>query len=233
MSAPPSPHIGHSSKRNTVNKKRDRPEAVDATDEGRNIVSDGDVRYERENLALDDKTAEQVIVFSIVLTSCSPIFIPPQKFNLNITIPEESTMEPEQPNSRSTSATSSLDPYYFGIQSESESPLPPQPSGPMYLSTTPDHQTHFEPVTPARNAAAIDRRGLVGVGELATPRWTRNEGSNGQAELVLDTPTDEYDLIVPEDVEEEDQPDSPWTIEAVDGETSEKEDVSNFQTAVY
>lgn len=81
--------------------------------------------------------------------------------------------------SRSTSATSSLDPYYFGA---SESPAPPLPL----------------PATPARD---IDRRGLVGVGELTTPRWTRTDN-------------------------EEEEPDSPWTIEAVDGEDSEKEQVA-------
>ena len=34
-----------------------------------------------------------------------------------------------------------------------------------------------EPVTPGRDPANIDRRGLVGVGELATPRWTRGSSS--------------------------------------------------------
>jgi hypothetical protein len=98
----------------------------------------------------------------------------------------------------------------------------------MYLSSiTPDHSLPNEPVTPVRNPAMIDRRGLVGVGELTTPRWARTE-----ADKEPDLPTQEgeldgYDVIVSDDVEE-DQPDSPWTIEAVDGESSEKEEVILF-----
>lgn len=70
-----------------------------------------------------------------------------------------------------------------------------------------------EPITPARDPASIDRRGLVGVGELATPRWTRAprvDDDEDQADLTLNN----HDL----DYEQED-PDSPWTIEARDGET--------------
>ncbi|KAF8197418.1 hypothetical protein BJ912DRAFT_1020757 [Pholiota molesta] len=138
-------------------------------------------------------------------------------------------MEREQTTSRPESATSSLDPYYFGIQSESESPLPPLPPVPMFLSTTPDPPPQVEPVTPARNPASIDRRGLVGVGELATPRWAAREDRNSDFdEPRSDHEAEGYDLVVPEDMEE-DQPDSPWTIEAVDGETSEREEVPNMQ----
>jgi dual specificity tyrosine-phosphorylation-regulated kinase 2/3/4 len=77
-----------------------------------------------------------------------------------------------------------------------------------------------DPVTPARDPAAIDRRGLVGVGELATPRWTR-------APRVDD---DDALFTRPEPLEEEledlevDAPDSPWTIEAVDGDGDGDED---------
>ena len=69
-----------------------------------------------------------------------------------------------------------------------------------------------EPTTPARDPASIDRRGLVGVGELATPRWTRAprvDDDEDQADL---TPNDDD-----RDYEQED-PESPWTIEARDGE---------------
>jgi len=70
-----------------------------------------------------------------------------------------------------------------------------------------------EPVTPARDPASIDRRGLVGVGELATPRWTRAprvDDDEDQVDLTLSNDNGDY---------EQDDPDSPWTIEARDGET--------------
>ena len=73
----------------------------------------------------------------------------------------------------------------------------------------------------------IDRRGLVGVGELTTPRWARTEGDNEHDLPTQGGELDGYDVIVSDDVEE-DQPDSPWTIEAVDGESSEKEEVIFF-----
>ena len=98
----------------------------------------------------------------------------------------------------------------------------------MYLSSiTPDHSVSNEPVTPVRNPAMIDRRGLVGVGELTTPRWARSEADNEPDLPTHGGELDGYDVIVSDDVEE-DQPDSPWTIEAVDGESSEKEEVIFF-----
>lgn len=98
----------------------------------------------------------------------------------------------------------------------------------MYLSSiTPDHSVPKEPVTPVRNPAMIDRRGLVGVGELTTPRWARTEADSEPDLPTQEGELDGYDVIAPDDVEE-DQPDSPWTIEAVDGESSEKEEVISF-----
>ena len=98
----------------------------------------------------------------------------------------------------------------------------------MYLSSiTPDHSVPNEPVTPVRNPAMIDRRGLVGVGELTTPRWARTETDNEPDLPTQEGELDGYDVIVSDDVEE-DQPDSPWSIEAVDGESSEKEEVVSF-----
>ncbi|KDR81400.1 hypothetical protein GALMADRAFT_113652 [Galerina marginata CBS 339.88] len=228
MSAPPSPHFGHSAKRIASNKKKDRPEALDIPDEDRKAVSDGEIRYEREHLS-QHKNTEQAISGPSLPDTTSSIWSQPQHFNLNISMPDDTSVEPEQPLSRSNSATSSLDPYYFGIQSESESPLPPVPPAPAYLSTTPEHTLPNEPVTPARNPAMIDRRGLVGVGELATPRWARGEGSQDHEESTSDIEVEGYDIVVPEDIEEEDQPDSPWTIEAVDGESSEKEEVPSME----
>ncbi|TFK25014.1 hypothetical protein FA15DRAFT_668884 [Coprinopsis marcescibilis] len=110
-------------------------------------------------------------------------------------------------HSRSESTTSSLDPYYFG---GGESPE-------HVLSITPDRHQVNEPVTPARNPAAIDRRGLVGVGELATPRWTRETSS--------DASLDDLHEPVPDLPDNDDAPDSPWTIEAVD----DKDDVQPLE----
>lgn len=138
--------------------------------------------------------------------------------------PAEHHSEPEYIVSRSASATSSLDPYYFGVRSPSDSPIPPLPSAPaQFSSTTPDQRYVNEPVTPARDPASIDRRGLVGVGELATPRWTRIDRPSEDTFSEVEPADGVYDVEVPEDVENED-PDSPWTIEAIDGESSEKEE---------
>ncbi|KAJ7470446.1 CMGC/DYRK/DYRK2 protein kinase [Mycena latifolia] len=131
-------------------------------------------------------------------------------------------LEPEYPPPRSASTTSSLDPYYFGI---SDSPVPPLPTASINLSTTPEQLHTSEPVTPARDPAMIDRRGLVGVGELTTPRWTR-AGHNKEDTVtpVLDPLGESFEDVGPED-DRPDAPDSPWTIEAVDGEMSEREEV--------
>lgn len=195
MSAPPSPH-----------KKRDRPPALDIPDEDRKAVSDGEIRYNREHsVKLNDNLNDQLSV------------------NISLTEAEDGTADQDVPVSRSGSATSSLDPYYFGIQSPSDSPVLPLPPSTNFLSTTPEYLPISDPITPARNPAAIDRRGLVGVGELATPRWAASERSSGVHPAHEATDIDGYDVVVPEDVED-DGPDSPWTIEAVDGELSEKEE---------
>ncbi|KAJ6500330.1 hypothetical protein C8R45DRAFT_977294 [Mycena sanguinolenta] len=126
--------------------------------------------------------------------------------------------EPEYPPPRSASATSSLDPYYFGL---SDSPVPPLPTAPMNLSTTPDQLHRSDPVTPARDPALIDRRGLVGVGELTTPRWTRSHSKEDTITPVLASLGETFE----NEDERPDAPDSPWTIEAVDGEMSEREEL--------
>ncbi|KIY70038.1 hypothetical protein CYLTODRAFT_420127 [Cylindrobasidium torrendii FP15055 ss-10] len=137
---------------------------------------------------------------------------------------EDPPIDTDYPASRSASSVS-LDPYYFSTQSGSDSPFPP-PLPP--LPRTPDNQQPYHaPVTPARDPAAIDRRGLVGVGELATPRWTRSHTSASEdrisiPEAVLED--EAYQVIDAADAED-DVPDSPWTIEAVDGEVSDKDDL--------
>ncbi|KAF9228620.1 hypothetical protein BS17DRAFT_772257 [Gyrodon lividus] len=133
--------------------------------------------------------------------------------------------------SRPGSATSSLDPYYFGAQSPSDSPAPQLPE-PSFLSTTPETRLPHEPLTPltpARDPANIDRKGLVGVGELATPRWGKSvrrpeEDHHDEDDNVLDVlqEEDSAEVVVPN--VEYDGPDSPWTIEAVDGESDDRDE---------
>jgi len=133
----------------------------------------------------------------------------------------------DQTQSRSASATSSLDPYYFGLHSETDDPVLSLPKLRLHVSTTPDSTRIPEPVTPG-NPAMIDRRGLVGVGELATPRWARQDRSHIEPDIpIAEAEAEGYDVIMPDGVED-DQPDSPWTIEAVDGESSEREDVRGY-----
>ena len=108
----------------------------------------------------------------------------------------------------SESAGSSLDPYYFSVSD----PIP----------TTPDPNPVFSPVTPARDPATIDRRGLVGVGELATPRWATREGKVPWKSSPPSDPGDEPEQLV--DIHEDgSDPSSPWTIEAIDGDGDEVE----------
>ncbi|KAH9857780.1 hypothetical protein C2E23DRAFT_719720 [Lenzites betulinus] len=93
-----------------------------------------------------------------------------------------------------------------------------------------------DPVTPGRDPAAIDRRGLVGVGELATPRWARG-ARNDDFEFVAQERVEEVNEEEERDEErleedqERDHPDSPWTIEAIDGEQEqdEKDEVADVK----
>jgi dual specificity tyrosine-phosphorylation-regulated kinase 2/3/4 len=94
---------------------------------------------------------------------------------------------------------------------------------------TPETRIPNEPVTPVRDPANIDRKGLVGVGELSTPRWGKmrrhthgddieiQDGQYGDDVLEEDT----TELII--DEVDKDSPDSPWTIEAV--ESDDKDEV--------
>ncbi|KAF8626154.1 hypothetical protein AX15_005048 [Amanita polypyramis BW_CC] len=117
------------------------------------------------------------------------------------------------PLPRPPSASSSLDPYYFGFHSPAVSPAPPLPPLPDYSVSTPDLSPVVEPLTPARNPASIDRRALVGVGELATPRWAKSSRHEDPSPSEEQVPGGDQD-----------EPDSPWTIEAVDGELSGQEE---------
>ncbi len=74
-----------------------------------------------------------------------------------------------------------------------------------------------EPYTPARDPASIDRNGLVGVGELHTPRWSKS------VSYSFNVPGREDEGVSSPPVEApDDGRGTPWTIEAVDGEEGEE-----------
>lgn len=151
---------------------------------------------------------------------------------MQINIPAELAPESERDGPRSTSAaSSSLDPYYFTARTPADSPLPPMPPPPLpaMLPRTPDAVVApMVPITPARNPADIDRRGLVGVGELTTPRWIRTTHrpeteDEDRQDTIKEEEREDFELITRDDVGEENAEDddaerdgSPWTIEAVD-----------------
>lgn len=124
--------------------------------------------------------------------------------------------DPDDSLPRSPSASDALDPYYFGLQSPALSPLPPLPPPPDFPASSPDLSPGPDPRTPARDPAAIDRRALVGVGELTSPRWANHD--------QYDQQPGNFDIDMARN-QEPDVPDSPWTIEAVDGELSDHEEV--------
>ena len=209
MSTSPSPAAPHEA---AQSRRKDRPAALDIDQKS---SSDNETR----SLQLDSQVCNQLQdTLSTHLTLLETKEQPRVQVSM---VEEEPLTDLEHPISRSTSTMSGLDPYYFGLQSPSDSPVPPLPI------STPEHRLAFEPVTPARDPAAIDRRGLVGVGELATPRWTRATEYTGQddpdAHLEVEKDDCEEEEVVIDDAEE-DEPDSPWTIEAVDGESWEKEE---------
>ncbi|TEB36052.1 hypothetical protein FA13DRAFT_1810684 [Coprinellus micaceus] len=207
MSAPPSPRIGHPSQHPP---RKDRPAALDLPqDSERLAVSDGEVQhYRRRDVHHDPPPAL------------------PHQVNISVSLAEASTEPPrEEEPSRSASASSSLDPYYFGIGSPSESPTHHMHHGTHHLSVTPDSHPFLTepPHTPARNPASIDRRGLVGVGELTTPRWSKADTPYYEVSVEE---AENYQTHLREAEDRPDPPDSPWTIEAIDGEGSDPEDQS-------
>ena len=118
------------------------------------------------------------------------------------------------------SATSSLDPYYFGTTSRENSPALAN-AYTSKESTTPETRHLNEPTTPARDPAGIDRKGLIGVGELATPRW----GRPSQQDLEDEEREELEDANGLEAADDEiDGPDSPWTIEAVNSESDKEKE---------
>src|SRR6266699_3216518 len=86
-----------------------------------------------------------------------PCLIPPHPFLLSIP----------------TTLVSSLPPSLLSPPSPPSPPISPLPPLPPLPANSPSPLP--DPLTPARNPASIDRRALVGVGELTTPRWAKDD----------------------------------------------------------
>lgn len=141
-----------------------------------------------------------------------------------------------QSRAPSSASSSALDYYYQSYGNDDNAqPPPPLPSSsspplenaplnvppktPDFLTTTtPPISSHrFDPQTPARDPSAIDRRGLIGVGELATPRWVQSISSRknwgGKGESVQEEPVEYFSAEQP--TSESSMPNSPpWTTDA-------------------
>jgi len=126
-----------------------------------------------------------------------------------------------------------IDPYYFPSRQLNQSTKSPDLKFSSFRhSPTSSAAGISDPTTPGRDPAAIDRRALVGVGELATPRWVTKheyisrkdrEGKGTGVEEVKEELDPEPEPI--EDVENDVDSSSPWTIEAVDdNDTGEQKD---------
>ena len=248
MSSPPSPLFGQRDAHHL--RRKDRPPALDFADPP--PVSDRETRADRDadQVTLHPPSNRRDSRLTTTTTRTKP--------RLHVLGVEDTDVDfTDLDHPRSTSATSSLDPYYFGVRTPSESPVPAPPPLPRFLPKTPENGPFADPVTPGKDPASIDRRGLVGVGELATPRWARGERRD---EIEIDEQVDEVDEedidLMPESIDDADDsivndratgkrahhshkhshlddelvdmPDSPWTIEAIDGEQEEADDVSSF-----
>jgi dual specificity tyrosine-phosphorylation-regulated kinase 2/3/4 len=126
-----------------------------------------------------------------------------------------------------------VDPYYFPSRQPNQPAKTPElRSSSSRHSPTSSAAGISDPTTPGRDPAAIDRRALVGVGELATPRWTAKheylskkdwEGKGTGVEEVQEEVDPEPEPM--EDIENDVDSSSPWTIEAVDdNDTGEQKD---------
>ncbi|KAG8827038.1 hypothetical protein FRC19_006006 [Serendipita sp. 401] len=156
----------------------------------------------------------------------------------------DSTADQPRPSMGSFTSNSSLDPYYFTatiprpIISSTPEPMPVTHSAATQNSNV---DTIYEPKTPSSHPSTIDRAGLVGVGELTTPRWTTRAEFNSRSTpwksldfSLVKVDEDNSHLAPKETMQEVNQEQdndldrsSPWTIEAVDeSDTNEQSYVS-------
>ena len=135
-----------------------------------------------------------------------------------------------------------VDPYYCPPRQLTQPTKTPElKSSSSRLSPTSSAAGISDPTTPGRDPAIIDRRALVGVGELATPRWaTRHEhlstkdweGKGAGVQEVQEELDAEPEPI--EDMENDVDRSSPWTIEAVDdNDTGEQKDYVSLVSSVW
>lgn len=82
----------------------------------------------------------------------------------------------------------------------------------------------LEPKTPRKDPASIDRRGLIGVGELATPKWSHRPPEEEYYEQHY-SPSDDMAIEEEAPSDPEVSANSPWTTDAVDATESEAEPI--------
>ncbi|CAE6520996.1 unnamed protein product [Rhizoctonia solani] len=147
------------------------------------------------------------------------------------TLQSNARLQTEDKTRPTSVASSEFDPYYFSAHSPNQSRRASIAPEEIPQETAQEHQSTVKarnrlsinrtslliPDTPARDPGSIDRRGLVGVGELATPRWTVTRDaravSHGHHEYRQ---ADGHPPLTPG----EEVPNSPWTIEAIDASDS-------------
>jgi len=211
MSAP-SPHpplLSHAHDKSSP-KRKDRPPALEILDTSAPPSHPPDRHHS------PDDTMSQPEQVMAPLSSSHPTLLTMSQLHADQSIDDLHIHLP----SRSTSATSSLDPYYFSVRSPSGSPAPPLPDSAQSRRTPETRQVINDPVTPHRDPSKIDRRVLHGLGELATPRWSRSVANRDDGVHGLDQ--DDLEPALPEEPEDV-LSDSPWTIEAVDDEDEDEE----------
>ncbi|CEL51955.1 dual-specificity tyrosine-(Y)-phosphorylation regulated kinase [Rhizoctonia solani AG-1 IB] len=145
--------------------------------------------------------------------------------------PSNARLQTDDKTRPTSVASSEFDPYYFSAHSPNQSrrasiapeEVPPEPAQEHQSTVKARNRLSINrtslliPDTPARDPGSIDRRGLVGVGELATPRWTVTRDaravSHGHHEH-------HHDNSHPPHTPGEEVPNSPWTIEAIEASDS-------------
>lgn len=121
------------------------------------------------------------------------------------------------------------------ISSRNQSPAPPVPDSTLIM--TGENMPIDTPVTPFRDRSIPDRGNLIGVGELASPFWTQTfdpsrSASNPQDGVFENDSIDDFDTLDILIEREDNGSDSPWTIEAIDGDGEEHEEVRSYRYQV-
>lgn len=146
-------------------------------------------------------------------------------------------LEPGDKTRPTSVASSEFDPYYFSMPSPNQSRRASLAPEDQYVNPDPAPETQATvkarnrlsqnrtslliPETPIRDPGAIDRRALIGVGELATPRWTVTRDSRAVSHGHYDINAHRSDdRHAQAHTPSEEVPASPWTIEAIEASDS-------------